>query len=144
MANWWNLTPQFDGLFDYQGVLRPAYFAFKMLSRLTGNCVEVKSDRPQVKVMAAYDEDQKMLHAVVWNFAVETPPACHVNLKIGGLQSGKLAFRRLALDSDTASNQENHRMRLRRNETLEDSGEVQDRFDLPPYGVVLVSLRKLE
>jgi hypothetical protein len=55
-----------------------------------------------------------------------------------------LAFRRLALDSDTASNQENHRMRLRRNETLEDSGEVQDRFDLPPYGVVLVSLRKLE
>src|ERR1039457_5413441 len=58
MANWWNLTPQFDGLFDSQGVLGPAYFAFKMLSRLTGNCVEVKSDRPQVKLMAAYDEDR--------------------------------------------------------------------------------------
>jgi hypothetical protein len=144
MANWWNLTPQFDGLFDYQGVPRPAYFAFKMLSRLTGNRVEVKSDRPQVKLMAAYDGDQKMLHALVWNFAVETPPACHVNLKIGGLQVGKLAFRRLALDSDTASNQENDRMRLQRNETLEDIVEARDSFDLPPYGIALVSLRRLE
>ena len=115
-----------------------------MLSRLTGNRVEVKSDRPQVKLMAAYDGDQKMLHALVWNFAVETPPACHVNLKIGGLQVGKLAFRRLALDSDTASNQENDRMRLQRNETLEDIVEARDSFDLPPYGIALVSLRRLE
>jgi hypothetical protein len=67
-----------------------------------------------------------------------------VNLKIGGLQGGKLAFRRLELDSDTASNQENDRMRMRRSETLQDIAEVQDSFDLPPYGVVLVSLRRLD
>ena len=41
MARWWNRMPQFDGLFDYQGTVRPAYYAFKLLSRLTGNRLEV-------------------------------------------------------------------------------------------------------
>jgi xylan 1,4-beta-xylosidase len=142
MANWWNLTPQFDGLFDFQGILRPAYFAFKMLSRLTGNRLEVKSDRPGVKLMAAYDEDQKMLHVLAWNFAVEAPPASRVNLKIGGLAAARWALRRLALDSDTASNQENDRMRVQRTETFRNATRIEDTFDLPAYGVVLVSLRK--
>jgi hypothetical protein len=26
MARWWNRMPQFDGLFDYQNNIRPAYF----------------------------------------------------------------------------------------------------------------------
>ncbi|MFN7993469.1 MAG: glycosyl hydrolase [Bryobacteraceae bacterium] len=142
MANWWNLTPQFDGLFDYQGILRPAYFAFRMLSRLTGNRLDAKSDSTGAKVMAAYDDDQKMIHILAWNFALEAPPASHVNLNINSLAQGKWTLRRIALDSDTASNQENDRMRVRRAETAENVTAMQDSFDLPPYGVVLVSLRK--
>jgi xylan 1,4-beta-xylosidase len=142
MANWWNLTPQFDGLFDYQGILRPAYFAFKMLSRLTGNRVDTKSDQPGIKLLAAYDEDQKMYDALVWNFAVETPPAAHVNLKVDGLGEGNWSMRRIALDSDTASNQENDRMRVERTDRQQNVRAISDSFDLPPYGVVLVSLRK--
>lgn len=142
MANWWNLTPQFDGLFDYQGILRPAYFAFKMLSRLTGNRVEAKSDQPAVKLLAAYDESQKMYHVLVWNFAVETPPVSRVNVKIGGLGAGQWTLRRLALDSETASNQENDRMRVERTSTGLNATGIEDSFDLPAYGVVLVSLRK--
>jgi len=141
MANWWNLTPQFDGLFDFQGILRPAYFAFKMLSRLTGNRVDATSDRPDVKLMAAYDAEQKMFHVLAWNFSPQPPPACHVSLKIGGLPAARWTLRRLALDSNTASNQENDRMRVQRTETRQNATVVEDSFDLPAYGMVLVSLR---
>ena len=36
MTRWWNRQPQFDGLFDYQNQIRPAYFTFKLLSRMAG------------------------------------------------------------------------------------------------------------
>ena len=142
MTNWWNLTPQYDGLFDFQGVLRPAYFAFRMLSQLTGNRVEAKSDRAEVKLMASYDHDQQMFHVLVWNFSVEPPAAGHVTLRIGGVPPGRWTLRRLALDSDTASNQENDRLRVRKTETRVNVIQFEDTFDLPSYGIVLVSLRK--
>ena len=65
-------------------------------------------------------------------------------MKIGGLAGGKLALRRLALDSDTAGNQENDRMRLQRSETFDGVAAAQDSFDLPAYGAALISLRRLE
>jgi hypothetical protein len=42
------------------------------------------------------------------------------------------------------ANQENDRMRMRRSDTPDGSGKVRDSFDLPPYGVVLVFVRKLD
>jgi hypothetical protein len=142
MANWWNLNPQYDGLFDFQGIMRPTYFAFKMLSRLTGNRLEVRSDQPNVKLLAAWDEDQQMLHALVWNFAVQTPPRYRVNLRLSNLKGKSWMLRRFRLDSETASNQENDRMRLERAETLGGAGDIQDTFELPPYGVTLIALRR--
>ena len=41
MARWWNRMPQYDGLFDYQNTMRPAYFAFKLLARLGGERLEL-------------------------------------------------------------------------------------------------------
>jgi hypothetical protein len=142
MANWWNLNPQFDGLFDFQGVMRPTYFAFKMLSRLEGNRLEAGSDQPGVKLMAAWDEQQQMLHALAWNFAVETPPRYRVNLRVNNLKGQSWMLRRFRLDSETASNQENDRMRMERAEALASAGEIRDAFELPPYGVALISLRR--
>ena len=142
MANWWNLNPQFDGLFDFQGVMRPTYFAFKMLSRLLGNRLEARTDQPGVKLMAAWDEQQEMLHALVWNFAVETPPRCRVNLRMNNLNGKSWMLRRFMLDSETASNQENDRMRMERAEALTGVSEIRDTFELLPYGVALISLRR--
>jgi hypothetical protein len=142
MVNWWNLTPQFDGLFDFQGVMRPAYFAFKMLGRLQGNRVEARADQPGVKAMAAWDPDQQMLHAVLWNFAVEAPPAREVRLTLQNLGAGKWTVRRFLLDAETSSNQENDRMRLRQAEDIP-GGEFSASFTLPPYGVALISARRL-
>jgi hypothetical protein len=143
MANWWNLTPQFDGLFDYQGIMRPAYFAFKMLSRLTGNRLQTKSDRTEVKLMAAFDQEQKVVHILAWNFAVETPAASHVNLKIEGMPGGEWTLRGLMLDSATTSNQENDRLRVRKTETRENVTGFEDSFELLAYGVALVSLQRV-
>ena len=44
MGRWWNRMPHNDGLFDYQNTIRPAYFAFKLLSRRTGETVLVSND----------------------------------------------------------------------------------------------------
>jgi hypothetical protein len=133
MVNWWNMTPQYDGLFDFQGVMRPAYFAFKLLRRLEGNRVETQSDRPEVKVLAAWDRDQEMLNALVWNFTVAGPPAARVALSLRNLPGEKWTYRRLMLDTATASSQENDRLR--------ESADI-EKFDLPPYGVTLISARK--
>ena len=143
MVNWWNLAPQFDGLFDFQGVMRPSYFAFKMLSRLQGNRVEARADQPGVQVLAAWDGDQQMLHALVWNFAVEAPPAQSVNLVLRNVSGRKWMFRRFMLDTETASNQENDRMRMTRAEEFGGGEEFRDAFTLPAYGVALVSARRL-
>jgi len=36
MAGWWNYMAQYHGLFDFQDAPRPAYFAYKLLARVTG------------------------------------------------------------------------------------------------------------
>ena len=75
--------------------------------------------------------------------AVEPPPESRIQLAVRNLKGKRWAYRRLMLDAATASNQENDRMRAARNDTLQDAGEAKDSFDLPPYGVALVSLRRL-
>ena len=143
MVNWWNLTQQFDGLFDFQGTLRPSYYAFQMLSRLQGARVEAGSD-PGAKVMASWDADQEMLHALVWNFAVDAPPARRGNLVLRNLKGKSWMLRRFVLDTQTASNQENDRVRMVRAENLGEGAEYRESFELPPYGVSLVALRRLK
>ena len=48
MSKWWNRRPQWDGLFDYQNTIRPTYFLFKLLSRLTGDRLRIESDSDTV------------------------------------------------------------------------------------------------
>ena len=143
MANWWNLTPQFDGLFDFQNVMRPAFFMFKLLSRLAGDRLETVGGDSHVKALAAYDSEQDTLNTLVWNFGLESPPATRVQLAFRNLKGARYAVRRLTLDAATPSNQENDRLRMTRNDTLEKPSTAEDVFDLPPYGVALVSLKNV-
>jgi hypothetical protein len=145
MEEYWNLRPRYYGIYDYQGIMRPLYFAFKLLSRLSGSRLEAQSDRPaEVKLMASYDEDQEMIQALVWNFTAAMPKNHRVNLAINNLGGKRWAVRRILLDAETASNQENDRLRVVRDETLEAVDVFKDSFDLPGYGVTLISLKKLE
>jgi hypothetical protein len=144
MEEYWNLRPRYYGMFDYQGIMRPLYFAFKMLSRLSGNRLEANSDRPEeVKVMAAYDPDQEMIQGLVWNFTAQATHNYRVNLLVRNLKGKTWIVRRIVLDSGTASNQENDRMRVVRNDTIQNATELADSFELPGYGVTLISLKRL-
>jgi xylan 1,4-beta-xylosidase len=107
MARWWNRMPQFDGLFDYQNSIRPSYFAFKLLSRLRGERLGIRSDNPNVHGFAAWDEAMRMYNLVLWNFSrgnVET------TLVLGGLPR-QMRTRHLVLDAATPSSDENARLR---------------------------------
>jgi len=55
MSRWWNRMPQFDGLFDYQNTVRPAYFALKLISRLQGERLGFESSDPNVHGFLAHD-----------------------------------------------------------------------------------------
>ena len=69
MTRWWNRMPQFDGLFDYQNTPRPSYFAFKLLSRLAGERLELTSSHSAVHGFATRDDQLRMFNVMLWNFS---------------------------------------------------------------------------
>jgi hypothetical protein len=107
MTRWWNRMPQFDGLFDYQNTIRPAYFAFKLLSRLAGGRHPVTSNSDKVHAFATHDPKLRMHNLVLWNFSRETNA---VALHLDNLPSA-MRHRHIVLDAATASSDENARLR---------------------------------
>ncbi|MGC8834618.1 MAG: GH39 family glycosyl hydrolase [Armatimonadota bacterium] len=107
MARFWNRRPQFLGLFDYQNRIRPAYFAFKLLSRLSGTRLSLVSSRSSIHGFAAFDEKLNMYNLLLWNFSNS---AVSVELSLLGLPK-RLQVRRITLDAETPSDEENMRLR---------------------------------
>jgi xylan 1,4-beta-xylosidase len=107
MTRWWNRMPQFDGLFDYQNRVRPSYFAFKLLARLTGNRLKLESSDKVVHGFATHDDKYQIDNFLFWNFS--NSPA-HVNLSLEGLPKD-MVVRRLTLDALAPSDDENARLR---------------------------------
>ena len=142
MARWWNEMPQFDGLFDFQDVPRPAFFTFRLLSRLTGSrlAIESASEVTPLHLIATMEPSRDRVNILIWNFASDAPS------KVDGL----LQFKRLTdrwvlwktrLDAATASNDENHR--LRRESFPDLSPEMPElKINLAPHEVSLITLEK--
>jgi hypothetical protein len=107
MTRWWNRMPQFDGLFDYQNGIRPAYFTFKLLSRLAGNRIAVTSTHPLVHAFAAHDPRMQMHNLLLWNFS--SSPV-KVDLQFANLPK-EMRTRHIALDALAPSDDENMRLR---------------------------------
>ena len=80
MVRWWNRQPQFSGLFDYQGQVRPAYFSFKLLSRMAGQQIEVNSSDETVHGFATHDYKLQMYNLLLWNFS-EKPTTVNLILE---------------------------------------------------------------
>lgn len=99
--------PQFDGLFDFQNAVRPAYFTFKLLSRLNGRRLSVAASSPEIHGLAAYDEQLRMYNVLLWNFS-GSPVDCRISFE--GLPQS-LRLRHRVLDAQTPSGDENHRLR---------------------------------
>lgn len=132
MTGWWNRMPQFDGLFDFQNTVRPAYFTFKLLSRLTGERLRLDSGSPSVHGFMARDDRYRSytFNLMLWNFSAS--PA-EVEVRLEGAP-GDLTARPLVLDAASPANDENTRLRPENHFRLR-QGEASFRVRFEPYGV---------
>jgi xylan 1,4-beta-xylosidase len=130
MARWWNWMPQFDGLFDYQNHVRPTYFAFKLLSRLTGEQVRVSSSDPAVHGFATHDATFRVDNLLLWNSSA-TP--ARVALSLDHLPAPTL-MRHVMLDALAPSDDENARLRPSPAQRLT-KGRHRIEVELGPRGV---------
>jgi xylan 1,4-beta-xylosidase len=130
MASWWNRMPQYSGLFDYQDVMRPDYFTFELMARVTGERLEANSSDESVHAFLSYDEQYKIYNLMFWNFS-GTP----VTLKLDrhGLGESLVARRRM-LDAQSPSQDENARLRPLPDVKVE-PGSQPIEIHLAPYGI---------
>ncbi len=135
MTRWWNRMPQFDGLFDYQNNVRPSYFAFKLLSRLTGERLRLTSSDRSVHGFVTYDDKLRVYSLLLWNFS-ESP--AQVDLSLETLPKD-VKVRHLILDPPAPSPDENVRLRPEGTMSLKKGdNRLQSMFDA--YGVQFWSL----
>jgi hypothetical protein len=130
MTRWWNRMPQFDGLFDYQNRVRPAYFTFKLLSRLAGERLPVTSSHAAIHGFATYDPKLRMHNLLLWNFSNAGVP---VRLLLAGLPKD-VRTRHIVLDASALSDDENARLRPAPFATLK-QGDAQLELPFDPYAV---------
>jgi hypothetical protein len=130
MTRWWNRMPQYDGLFDFQNRVRPSYFAFKLLSRLTGERLRLESSVPNVHGFATHNEKYRIDNLLLWNFS---PAPASFDLVLEGLPAEKLV-RRLTLDAQAPGDDENIRLRPQRRTRLA-KGDHRLEVELGPYEV---------
>jgi hypothetical protein len=130
MTRWWNRMPQYDGLFDFQNRVRPSYFAFKLLSRLTGTRLKLDSSDPAIHGFATHDEPYQIDNLLLWNFSA-TP--ARVEIVLEGLPR-EMLVRRLTLDSLAPSDDENARLRPDRRTRL-GKGDHRIKVEIGPYEV---------
>ena len=130
MTRWWNRMPQFDGLFDYQDNVRPSYFAFKLLSRLTGDRLAVVCSDPSVHALATHDEKYQIDNLLLWNFSDN---AAVVDLSWEGFPR-EMLVRPIALDASANRDDENARLRPEPSRRVQ-KGEHQQRVGLDPFAV---------
>jgi len=137
MARWWNRSSQWDGLFDYQNRVRPSYFAFKLLARLTGDRLKLDSSDAAVHGFASSDPKLLNYNVLLWNYS--TTPAS-VDLTVEGAPSD-LTLRQLFLDAAAPSDDENVRLRPVPARHLK-QGEMRIKVDLGSYGISFLALEK--
>jgi len=137
MARWWNRSSQWDGLFDFQNRVRPSYFAFKLLARLTGERLKLDSADAAVHGFATWDPKLLTHNVLLWNYS---PTPAQVELAVEGAQSD-LTLRQLFLDAAAPSDDENARLRPMPARKLK-QGSMQIKVNLGAYGISFLALEK--
>ncbi|MDB6028594.1 MAG: hypothetical protein JWM68_4817 [Verrucomicrobiales bacterium] len=133
VAQWWNDTPQYDGLYDNQGRVRPAYFAFKLLSLVKGQELAVSGTTSNLHSLASIDE--KTVNILLWNFADQQEVTQHVLLKFSSSPKGQIRVYRL--NSTASLNQ----LELQPAASGHRPGSPLD-LSLEPYGIRWISVTR--
>ena len=134
MIKWWNRMPQYDGLFDFQNRVRPSYFAFVLLSRLTGQRLPAVSSSATVHAFATFDDFLRLYNVMFWNFSGR--PA-RVNVALDAAPAEAKA-ERIFLDASAPVDDENIRLRPLPPVAVESGKPLA--MDLPPYGIMFWSV----
>jgi hypothetical protein len=134
MARWWNRMPQFDGLFDYQDTVRPAYYSFKLLSRLSGDRLALKSTDSAVHGFFTYDPLYLTHNLMLWNFS---PTPVHLSVSASDVPE-LLLMRPEFLDAKSPSHDENARLHPLTAEKVE-KDKLKLSVDLEPWGIAFWS-----
>jgi hypothetical protein len=133
VARWWNDTPQYCGLYDNQGQVRSAYYAFKLLSLIQGRRLTIAGTTADVKGFAATSD--ATVNVVVWNFP--QPGAGELRQITLGFPANKTGRLRLTrLNPASPVNQ----LELERQGVLSAPGANPVRFNLAPYETRWVSI----
>lgn len=128
VSRWWNITPQYDGLYDNQGRVRPAYYAFKLLSLIRGKEWVVSASDLDLKGFAA--EDSAGIHLVFWNFPADHKgKSVDVVLRLPERKTG--SFQLVRLNAERAVNN----LELMRNGQMADLQKEPLRLSLEPYEI---------
>ena len=94
MAHWWNTMPQYDGLFDQQGRIRPAYFAFKLLSLMRGERLRVSGTKPGLGALAA--RNGPWINLILWSFPEKSESGdTRVTVDLSSVPKGRVRLVRL-------------------------------------------------
>lgn len=128
MARWWNVMPQYDGLWDHQGRVRPAYFAFKLLSLIEGRNIPVEGTSGEIHALAAKNDHS--MNVIVWNYPSRDRAETHeTTLKFPLSQSG--TFRQVHLNANAARNE----LEVRRHGAVSDLKNNPIKLSLKPYDI---------
>jgi hypothetical protein len=131
----WDRHPIYFGLFDYQNQVRPAYFVFKLLERLTGDRIALESSSTAVHGLATFDKPLGVSSILVWNYSDK---ATDVSVHLNNIPADTTASRYL-LDATGANNEDTARLRPLPAQKLA-KGDGNLSFRLEPWGITLVSL----
>jgi len=127
-----NVMPLYLGLFDTEGRVRPAYFAFKILSLIRGEKLAMEGAGPEVKGFAARDHD--WIRVVFWNFPEGEGKDYDVSVRFPQQSTG--GFQLIRLDPESAVNN----LKIVRSGNLKSSEQAPLRVVARPYEIYWVEL----
>jgi hypothetical protein len=127
----WNYRSQQLGLFDLQSRPRPAYFLFKLLSRLTGDRVRLTSDNQTLHGLATHDERLGAYNLLFWNFS-DSP--VQVELELVNAPR-KMSAMRQRLNATGGSDDDTYRIQTIGYTDIVTGGSQRLDVDLGPYDV---------
>ncbi len=133
MEHWWNVMPQYDGLFDHQGRVRPAYYAFKLMSLIKGQRLPVTWTDEPVRGFAA--RESHWINTVFWNFPLGGEgKTVEATVRFPYEKSGR--FRLVRLNPDGPVNN----LELERSEAVAVLASSPIRVTMRPYEVFWVEI----
>ena len=137
MAHWWNVMPQYTGIFDQQGRVRPSYYEFRWLSLLDGSMLKVSGTNDDIKSLAS--EKNGRINLLVWNFP-EAGKGKVYDVTLHILSGGNGTFRIVNLNPSAAVNN----IKVLRSGSLNELGKDPMKLTLKPYAINWIEINRTE